>query len=137
MAGQGLYATATMGRPRTAVRTLADLELDPTELLTHLDDLVQQFGRGPDPFVATCPYAEYDPVARRCALPGAGHPPPVLVTPAAVAEAIDVAAGPPLGVVGLPFETVVVDIEPGSVLACTPTATQRKELDLTATGTPP
>ncbi|MFD0508512.1 PP2C family protein-serine/threonine phosphatase [Streptomyces chiangmaiensis] len=36
VAGHGLHATATMGRLRTGVQTLADLELDPAELLTHL-----------------------------------------------------------------------------------------------------
>ncbi|TWF73535.1 serine phosphatase RsbU (regulator of sigma subunit) [Kitasatospora viridis] len=40
--GHGLHASATMGRLRTAVRTLADLELEPDELLVHLDDLVAQ-----------------------------------------------------------------------------------------------
>ncbi|MED7828542.1 PP2C family protein-serine/threonine phosphatase, partial [Streptomyces chiangmaiensis] len=35
VAGHGLHATATMGRLRTGVQTLADLELDPAELLTH------------------------------------------------------------------------------------------------------
>ncbi|MGW6249434.1 SpoIIE family protein phosphatase [Streptomyces roseolus] len=118
--GHGLYATATMGRLRTAVRTLADLELDPTELLTHLDDLVQQFGRRTDPenpTVATCLYLVYNPVARRCAVASAGHPQPVLVTPSGTAEPIDVTPGPPLGVGGFPFETALVDVEPGSVLA--------------------
>ncbi|MFC8452793.1 SpoIIE family protein phosphatase [Kitasatospora sp. NPDC057223] len=41
--GHGLQATATMGRLRTAVRALADLDVDPEELLLHLDDLVSQF----------------------------------------------------------------------------------------------
>ncbi|MFF7590757.1 SpoIIE family protein phosphatase [Kitasatospora purpeofusca] len=40
--GHGLAASATMGRLRTAVRTLADLDLEPDELLVHLDDLVAQ-----------------------------------------------------------------------------------------------
>ncbi|GGY78596.1 hypothetical protein GCM10010363_69500 [Streptomyces omiyaensis] len=40
--GHGLHATATMGRLRTAVQTLADLELPPDELLAHLDDLVSR-----------------------------------------------------------------------------------------------
>ncbi|KUJ70479.1 hypothetical protein ACZ90_03550 [Streptomyces albus subsp. albus] len=40
--GHGLPATAAMARLRTAVRTLADLDPDPDELLTHLDDLVLQ-----------------------------------------------------------------------------------------------
>lgn len=38
--GHGLHAAATMGRLRTAVRTLADIDLTPDELLTHLDDVV-------------------------------------------------------------------------------------------------
>ncbi|MCG6497427.1 SpoIIE family protein phosphatase [Kitasatospora sp. A2-31] len=40
--GHGLEASATMGRLRTAVRTLADLDLEPDELLVHLDDLVSR-----------------------------------------------------------------------------------------------
>ncbi|MFF5970333.1 SpoIIE family protein phosphatase [Streptomyces sp. NPDC012769] len=46
--GHGLAATATMGRLRTAVRTLADLDLEPDELLTHLDDLVSQLLAEPE-----------------------------------------------------------------------------------------
>lgn len=38
--GHGVQAAATMGRPRTAVRTLPDIDLPPDELLTHLDDVV-------------------------------------------------------------------------------------------------
>ncbi len=38
--GHGITASATMGRLRTAVRTLADIDLPPDELLTHLDDIV-------------------------------------------------------------------------------------------------
>ncbi|MFD9319487.1 SpoIIE family protein phosphatase [Streptomyces sp. NPDC060053] len=38
--GHGIHAAATMGRLRTAVRTLADIDLPPDELLTHLDDIV-------------------------------------------------------------------------------------------------
>ncbi|MFI1732187.1 SpoIIE family protein phosphatase [Streptomyces acidicola] len=38
--GHGLQATAAMGRLRIAVRTLADVDLAPDELLTQLDDLV-------------------------------------------------------------------------------------------------
>ncbi|MET9731059.1 SpoIIE family protein phosphatase [Streptomyces sp. NPDC006458] len=120
VAGHGLYATATMGRLRTAVRTLADLELDPTELLTHLDDLVQQFGKEADPagpFVATCLYAVYDPITRRCSLASAGHPPPVVTRPDGTTEAIEVTPGPPLGVGGMPFESTTVDLAPDSVLA--------------------
>jgi len=37
--GHGIQASATMGRLRTAVQTLADVDLPPDELLAHLDDL--------------------------------------------------------------------------------------------------
>ena len=53
--GHGINAAATMGRLRTAVRTLADMELPPDELLAHLDDTVQRLAEedadapGPDP----------------------------------------------------------------------------------------
>nr|QIY66194.1 serine/threonine-protein phosphatase [Streptomyces sp. RPA4-2] len=40
--GHGLQAAATMGRLRTAVHTLADMDLAPDELLAHLDDTVQR-----------------------------------------------------------------------------------------------
>ncbi|WP_053757626.1 SpoIIE family protein phosphatase [Streptomyces sp. AS58] len=40
VAGHGIDAAAGMGRLRTAVRTLAALDLPPEEVLGHLDDLV-------------------------------------------------------------------------------------------------
>ncbi|MGW4726408.1 SpoIIE family protein phosphatase [Streptomyces sp. NPDC004291] len=119
--GHGLPATATMGRLRTAVDTLADLELDPDELLTHLDDLVQQLqGEAPhqgDTVGASCLYAVYDPVTCRCTLASAGHPPPVVIRPDGTVESVEVSPGPLLGVGGMPFEATTFDLEPGSVMA--------------------
>jgi anti-sigma regulatory factor (Ser/Thr protein kinase) len=43
--GHGLHAAATMGRLRTAVRTLADLDLPPEEVLARLDDLLTALAR--------------------------------------------------------------------------------------------
>ncbi|MFD5061915.1 MULTISPECIES: PP2C family protein-serine/threonine phosphatase [unclassified Streptomyces] len=40
--GHGMPASATMGRLRAAIQTLADLELEPDELLTRIADLVQR-----------------------------------------------------------------------------------------------
>ncbi|WP_143570631.1 SpoIIE family protein phosphatase, partial [Streptomyces acidiscabies] len=85
--GHGIQASATMGRLRTAVRTLADIDLTPDELLTHLDDLVVRLSEeagsegSPGEVGATCLYAVYDPVTRRCTMARAGHPPPVVVPP--------------------------------------------------------
>ncbi|MFE9423286.1 SpoIIE family protein phosphatase [Kitasatospora sp. NPDC006697] len=145
--GHGLHASATMGRLRTAVRTLADLDLEPDELLVHLDDLVAQLlveaalvadvdeegaegpaeppQPGPVPparpepgsFGGTCLYAVYDPVSRICTVASAGHPPPAVAYPDGSAAVLPVAPGPPLGVGGLPFESTPVELPEGSVLA--------------------
>ncbi|MGW1560542.1 SpoIIE family protein phosphatase [Streptomyces sp. NPDC002144] len=127
--GHGVHASATMGRLRTAVRTLADADFAPDELLTRLDDLVIRLDReeGPDArrdtdgasgeVGATCLYAVYDPVAGVCDLARAGHPPPVLVTADGTVQLLDLPAGPPLGLGGLPFEAARIDMSEGSVLA--------------------
>ncbi|MER7929286.1 SpoIIE family protein phosphatase [Streptomyces sp. NPDC096057] len=121
--GHGIQASATMGRLRTAVRTLADIDLAPDELLTHLDDLVVRLsaeagGEGsPGEVGATCLYAVYDPVSRRCTLARAGHPPPIMIRPGGPPEHVDLPAGPPLGLGGLPFESAEVELPEGTVLA--------------------
>ncbi|MFF5984941.1 SpoIIE family protein phosphatase [Streptomyces olindensis] len=182
--GHGLHASATMGRLRTAVRTLADIDLPCDELLTHLDDLVARLNTeeegGAEPTApadtpgperapghpeppgypeptgypetvgypetaaypetagypeaaaypetagypetsadlgATCLYAVYDPVSRRCCFAGAGHPVPALVNPDGTVELVGLPAAPPLGVGGLPYEATEVEIPEGSLLA--------------------
>ncbi|MYS86067.1 ATP-binding SpoIIE family protein phosphatase [Embleya scabrispora] len=120
VAGHGLQASATMGRLRTAVQALADMDLPPDELLTHVDDLVQRFpnrsGAAADVAGATCLYAEYDPVTSRCRIASAGHPPPAVLGPDGRARFVELEAGPPLGVGGMPFEIAEIDLAPGSVL---------------------
>uniref|UniRef100_UPI001A9430C3 SpoIIE family protein phosphatase n=1 Tax=Protofrankia symbiont of Coriaria ruscifolia TaxID=1306542 RepID=UPI001A9430C3 len=85
----GIRAAATMGQLRTAVRTLADADPTPEELLTRLDDVVTRLttdqdtasgSQGADHLGATCLYAVYDPISRHCTLASAGHPPPALRT---------------------------------------------------------
>ncbi|MFC9063451.1 SpoIIE family protein phosphatase, partial [Streptomyces sp. NPDC057074] len=120
--GHGIQASATMGRLRTAVRTLADIDLTPEELLTHLDDLVVRLSEesGEDSageVGATCLYAVYDPVSRQCALARAGHPAPLLVPPDGPPRLLELPSGPPLGVGGLPFESAELELREGSVLA--------------------
>ncbi|MFF6902738.1 ATP-binding SpoIIE family protein phosphatase [Streptomyces hydrogenans] len=127
--GRGLHAAATMGRLRTAVRAFADIDLMPDELLTHLDDVVirlqREEGREDGELSATCLYAVYDPASRLCALASAGHVAPVVALPATgsartTAEAASVPIlpiGPPLGLGGLPFETVQWELPEGSLLA--------------------
>ncbi|WP_328877480.1 SpoIIE family protein phosphatase [Streptomyces sp. NBC_00299] len=121
--GHGVQASATMGRLRTAVRTLADIDLAPDELLTHLDDLVVRLSdeagtEGSSGDVgATCLYAVYDPVSRRCTLARAGHPSPVMVPPGGEPREIELPAGPPLGLGGLPFESAEIELREGTVLS--------------------
>ncbi|MDI2129498.1 SpoIIE family protein phosphatase [Yinghuangia seranimata] len=126
--GHGLTAAATMGRLRTAVHTLADIDLPPDELLAHLDDLVlrlvdeesalQQWH--PAAFAAlgtTCLYAVYDPATRQCTMARAGHLPPAIVTPDGEVTLPDLPAGPPLGIGALPFESATVHLPDGALLA--------------------
>ncbi|MGW2650326.1 SpoIIE family protein phosphatase [Streptomyces sp. NPDC001393] len=117
--GHGLHAAAVMGRLRTAVHTLADLDLDPDEVLIHLDDLVIRLAEeDPDCQGATCLYMVYDPVSRLCSFARAGHPPPLLVRPDGTAEFLDATPpGPPLGLGGTPFETSDCPVAEGSLLA--------------------
>ncbi|MGY5045195.1 SpoIIE family protein phosphatase [Streptomyces sp. 900105755] len=124
--GHGLHAAATMGRLRTAVHNFTALDLQPDELLGLLDELVSRIDQDETseddadttaPISgATCLYAIYDPVSRRCTVARAGHPPPALVRPDGGVEFADVPAGPPLGLGGLPFETAELELAPGSSL---------------------
>ncbi|MFE2522321.1 SpoIIE family protein phosphatase [Streptomyces mirabilis] len=125
--GHGINAAATMGRLRTAVRTLADMELPPHELLTHLDDTVRRLSeedadapdQAPAAVGATCLYALYDPVTRRCTMARAGHPPPAIIDPQGRITFPDMPAGAPLGLgLGLvPFESVELELPEGTLLA--------------------
>jgi len=124
--GHGLHASASMGRLRTAVRTLADVDLPPDELLTHLDDLVLHVPDDLQPESrfeangesgATCLYAVYDPVSCRCAMASAGHPAPLVIAADGTPIPLSLQPGPPLGVGGLPFEATEVEVPEGSVLA--------------------
>lgn len=119
--GHGLHAAATMGRLRTAVHNFSALDLPPDELLGLLDELVGRIDQdeedsGAAVTGATCLYAIYDPTSRTCTVARAGHPPPALVRPDGHVEFPEVPAGPPLGLGGLPFETVDLVLEEGSRL---------------------
>ncbi len=112
--GHGLTEAAIMGRLRTAVHTLADLELPPDELLTHLNDLVIKFG---DYFYATCLYAVYDPTTRVCAFSSAGHPPPAIVHPDGTVQFAKGQPNPPLGAASPPFDMVEMHVPEETLLA--------------------
>ncbi|MFG2606208.1 SpoIIE family protein phosphatase [Streptomyces sp. NPDC048514] len=121
--GHGLHAAATMGRLRTAVHNFSTLDLPPDELLSHLDELVGRIDQDEscpetarEIVGATCLYAIYDPIARRCVMARAGHLAPALVHPDGSVEFPDVPTGPPLGLGGLPFQTAELELAEGSQL---------------------
>ncbi|RSS39486.1 PAS sensor protein, partial [Streptomyces sp. WAC07061] len=139
--GRGLRAAVAMGELRTAVRTLALLDLEPAEVLAALDEVARGLGapggaqqasraalhsRDADRsevYLATCVYAVYDPVTRRCTIANAGHMPPVLVEPPEDGAEprpgllLEIPTGMPLGVGGEPFEEVEVELPEGALLA--------------------
>ncbi|MFI1167609.1 SpoIIE family protein phosphatase [Streptomyces sp. NPDC020801] len=136
MAGHGIDAAVAMGRLRTAINTLSAQDLAPDELFARVHDLVT--GQPDDPegdpsgdpsgkhmAGATCLYAVYDPVSRRCTFARAGHSPPVLVSPDGLVEMPSVPLGPALGEGHPPYETVEMELPVQSMLAlCTPNLLQ-------------
>lgn len=148
--GRGLRAAVAMGELRTAVRTLALLDLEPAEVLSALDEIARGLGGDGDGrsstarsarsrsgaaegtgeqrrsartadlsevYLATCVYAVYDPVTRRCTFANAGHLPPAVVEDGEDALLLDVPPGMPLGVGGEPFEEIEVELPDGALLA--------------------
>jgi serine phosphatase RsbU (regulator of sigma subunit) len=85
VAGHGVRAAVTMGRLRTAIQTLAMLELSPTESLQQLNDLMRMLGVL-EPHFATCVYAVYDAVQGTCEVASAGHLPRCWCGPTATAS---------------------------------------------------
>jgi amino acid transporter/anti-sigma regulatory factor (Ser/Thr protein kinase) len=133
--GHGLRAAATMGRLRTGVRVLARLDLSPDELLSRLDDLVEQTayergaGHGPghhrqqadEALGVSCLYAVYDPVSGSCSMARAGESVLAVVGPrAGIVHPPELPPGPPLGIGGPPYRSTEFQLPPGSLVAlCT------------------
>jgi GAF domain-containing protein/anti-sigma regulatory factor (Ser/Thr protein kinase) len=122
----GVEAAACMGQICAAVRTLAQLDLDPDEVLARLDDMVprlveREHKAGSAPIMerlvgATCLYAVYDPVSRCCVMASAGHPPPVVADPAGHVRFADLPSNQPLGLGDPVFEPYKIDLAEGSTL---------------------
>ena len=114
VAGHGVRAAVTMGRLRTAIQTLAMLELPPAESLQQLDELMHTLGER-EPHFATCAYAVYDAVTGEIELAVAGHLPPLVVRPDGRSEYLTVTPSPPLGVGDGLIDTQRFTIEDGSL----------------------
>ncbi|RPE38785.1 PAS domain S-box-containing protein [Streptomyces sp. Ag109_O5-1] len=127
--GHGLNSAAMMGQLRTAVQTMAAMDLPPAQLLRNLDDLAQRLG---DSYLATCLYAVYDPIEGELHLANAGHIPPVLVRAVdGRSELLDLPTGAPIGVGGVAFESLRVRVEPGDRLVmCTDGLVEMRGVDI-------
>jgi serine phosphatase RsbU (regulator of sigma subunit)/anti-sigma regulatory factor (Ser/Thr protein kinase) len=137
VAGHGVRAAVTMGRLRTAIQTLAMLELPPTESLQQLDVLMQSIGER-EPHFATCAYAVYDAVSGEIELAIAGHLPPLLVHPDGTSKMLEVSPSPPLGASELAVEgqgeihTQRFPVDDGSLLVLyTDGLVESKDRDIT------
>ncbi|MEW2433087.1 ATP-binding SpoIIE family protein phosphatase [Streptomyces caniferus] len=111
--GHSMTSAAIMGQLRTTVQTLAGLDLPPEEVLHHLDEQAQRLGSD---HMATCLYAVYDPISQRLLVADAGHLPPVLLHPDGVGELLQIPPGAPIGVGGVPFESVEMPAPTGATL---------------------
>jgi serine phosphatase RsbU (regulator of sigma subunit) len=126
--GHGLPEAVIMGRLRTAVQTLSDLEMPPDEILSRLNDLVN--GLGDDSF-ATCLYAIYDPTTATCSVARAGHPPLAIVCPDGRVSFAKGNGDPPLGVAEPPFEVVDLPVpEDGLIVLYTDGLIESAERDV-------
>src|SRR5262249_28499336 len=114
VAGHGVRAAVTMGRLRTAIQTLAMLELPPAESLQQLNELMQAMGER-EPHFATCAFAIYAAVTGSLEGASAGHLPPLLGSPKGSSEFLDVSPAPPLGIGEGPIASRTFEIKDGSL----------------------
>jgi anti-sigma regulatory factor (Ser/Thr protein kinase) len=106
--GHHLAAATAMGQLRSAVRALAQTTEDPAQLLTRLDDIVEQI----DGAVSTTMlYGVLDCDTGEFRYSSAGHLPPLLVTVDGITEYLVGGHSVPLGgIVGRPRETATAQI---------------------------
>ncbi|TDD34865.1 PAS domain-containing protein [Actinomadura sp. KC06] len=115
VAGHGVRAAVTMGRLRTALHTLANLELPPADALHVMHELMIELGEQ-EPHFATCVYAVYDATTGTIEIASAGHLPPLLAGPNGDNEYLQVPPAPPLGVAGgAAIESREFTVEDGSL----------------------
>lgn len=112
--GHGVEAAAVMAQLRSAARALAQMDLEPEELLTRLNLLIATFPAAP---MATCLYAVIDPGKQSCAVAAAGHLPPVLALPGTSARVLDLPSGLSLGIGAASYGQARIKLRPGSVIA--------------------
>ncbi|MFE9421509.1 SpoIIE family protein phosphatase [Kitasatospora sp. NPDC006697] len=130
--GHGLRAAATMGQLRTVARTLITLDMDPARVLRRLDEAATTAteGAGQGQY-ATCVCVVLDPVDLVGTAACAGHVPPLVTGPDGEPQVLELPPGAPLGVGGVPFESVEFSLPPnGLMVLCTDGLIERRNRDL-------
>jgi serine phosphatase RsbU (regulator of sigma subunit) len=112
--GHGPEAAAAMAQLRTAAHALAQLDLEPCEVLTQLDRTILTLRGVP---LATCVYAVIDPDSESCVLATAGHLPPVLARPDGVTRILDMPTGQSLGIGPAIYGQARIKLKPDAILA--------------------
>jgi PAS domain-containing protein len=127
--GRGVATATTMGQLRTAIHSLAALDLEPDELMARLGDTAARLAAEraalpvgdslhAQPLTAGCLIAVYDAVEQRCTIVRAGLSDPYAVYPDGSSAMVSVPEGPVLaGSDHAPFPAVTVELPEGSTLA--------------------
>jgi PAS domain S-box-containing protein len=111
--GRGVRAASVMGQMRSAVRTLARLDLSPGEVVEQLDGFVSDF----DGYqMVTCVYAVFDSTDQTLLYANAGHVPPYLHSPSGDSTWLS-ATAPPLGAGAYAATTRKVQLAPETRVA--------------------
>lgn len=112
--GHGPEAAAVMAQLRAAAHALAQLDLDPAELLSQLDRTTATLRRVT---LVTCVYAVIDPDSQSCTFAAAGHLPPVLAMPDGTTRVPDLPAGQSLGLGAAIYGQARIKLPPGAIIA--------------------
>ena len=110
----GPEAAALMAQLRAAAHALADLDLEPAELLRRLDRTAHTLRTLS---YATCTYAVLDAVHGSCVIASAGPLPPVVALPGGATRVPRPPSGLPLGLGVAIYGQARITLPPGAVLA--------------------
>ncbi|MED7825455.1 ATP-binding protein [Streptomyces chiangmaiensis] len=133
--GRGIAAAAAMSRQKARVATLAALDVDPVETLTHslrssapepLRSPAEEYAADPGQADNRCLYAVYDPVTGHCAAARTGAAVLTVVAPDGDVTSMGPSASDPAE--GDSCDVAVFDVPPGSllVLSCASTPERRR-----------
>ena len=112
--GHGPEAAAVMAQLRAAAHVLADLDLEPADLLQRLNRVTETLQAIT---LATCAYAVVDADGHTCTLAGAGHLPPILALPDGTTRVPELPAGQSLGLGTATYGQARIKLPPGAILA--------------------